>query len=85
MITFEHEIKDELGLHARPAGLLVKLASQYASDITLQSGAKSANAKKLFQVMGLGTKGGSMLAISISGPDEQDAHIALAEYLDKNI
>jgi phosphocarrier protein len=77
-------IKDELGLHARPAGQLVKLAGQYAAEITLSCNGKTANAKKLFQVMGMGTKGGQNLTITIEGADEEAARAALEKFLNEN-
>ena len=51
MKTFEYTIKDELGIHARPAGLLVKKAASYASTIMIGKGEKSADAKRIFGVM----------------------------------
>lgn len=85
MITFAHTLKDELGLHARPAGQLVKLAGQYAADISLVCNGKTANAKKLFQVMGLGTKGGQTLTVTIEGSDEVLARNAIEKYLHENV
>lgn len=81
MITIEHTIQDELGLHARPAGQLVKLATGFKSDINLSFGDKTVSAKKLFQVMGLGTKGGSKILVTISGEDEREAAEAIQGYL----
>lgn len=46
MQEFKYTIKDELGIHARPAGLLVKLAAQYRSAVTVDTGVKKADAKK---------------------------------------
>ncbi|MDE6917933.1 MAG: HPr family phosphocarrier protein, partial [Lachnospiraceae bacterium] len=54
MQKFSYVIKDEVGIHARPAGLLVKEAKKYASAIVLKKGEKSAAATKLMAVMGLG-------------------------------
>ena len=44
MKTFEYVIKDELGIHARPAGNLAKLAKTFDSSITIEKGDKNANA-----------------------------------------
>ena len=46
MTQFSYEIKDAAGIHARPAGLLVKLAGTFQSDITIECGGKKASAKK---------------------------------------
>lgn len=85
MISFQHTIQDELGLHARPAGLLVKLASGYNADIALKCGEKTASAKKLFQVMSLGAKGGSELTVTISGEDEDAAAASIKNYLTEHV
>jgi phosphocarrier protein HPr len=46
MKQFQYTIKDELGVHARPAGLLVKLAKQYTSAITIDKNGKTGNSAK---------------------------------------
>lgn len=58
MKNFEYEIKDSVGIHARPAGMLVKEAKKYESKITIEANGKSAEATKLMAVMGLGVKCG---------------------------
>ncbi len=85
MITIDHTIQDELGLHARPAGQLVKLATGFKSDINISFRDKTVSAKKLFQVMGLGTKGGSTISVTVSGEDEREAAEAIRGYLAANI
>lgn len=56
MKQFTYTIKDELGVHARPAGLLVKLAKKYSSKVTLEKNGKTCDMRKLMAVMGLGIK-----------------------------
>ena len=58
MKEFSYTIKDAQGIHARPAGELVKLAKSFSSTVTICKGAKSGNASKIFAVMGLGAKQG---------------------------
>ena len=53
MKQFTYTIKDELGVHARPAGLLVKLAKKYASKVTIEKDGKTCDMRKLMAVMGL--------------------------------
>lgn len=53
MKQFQYTIKDELGVHARPAGLLVKLAKQYTSTITIEKNGKTCDMRKLMAVMGM--------------------------------
>ena len=55
MKQFQYTIKDELGVHARPAGLLVKLAKQYTSTITIEKNGKTCDMRKLMAVMGMGS------------------------------
>ena len=56
MKQFQYTIKDELGVHARPAGLLVKLVKGYASTATLEKGGKTCDLRKLMALMGMGVK-----------------------------
>ena len=58
MKEFKYVVQDELGLHARPAGLLVKEAAKFKSAITLDSGVKKADAKRIMAVMSMGVKQG---------------------------
>jgi phosphocarrier protein len=70
MVKAEVVIADEYGIHARPAGLLVKKAQELPSEITITKGSKTADAKKLFAVMKLAAKQGETLAITVEGPEE---------------
>ena len=73
MKQFEYVIKDELGVHARPAGLVVKAAKEFESEIVITKADKSANAKKLIALMGLAIKQGDRIIVKISGEDEDQA------------
>jgi phosphocarrier protein len=85
MKTFEYTINDELGIHARPAGMLVKEAGKYACSVTISKGEKSASAKKIFGVMGLGVKPGETIIITCDGEDEEAAISAIAALLQKEL
>ena len=80
-----YEIKDPLGIHARPAGLLVKKAASFKSDITISKNDKTADLKKIFGIMGLGVKQGDKVGIKISGEDELEASEAIKEFLQENL
>ena len=80
MKTFEYTITDELGIHARPAGELVKVTKQFASTIKIECNGKSADAKRLIAVMSLGAKQGHNVKVSVEGPDEADAVAKLEEF-----
>ena len=85
MKEFEYTIKDELGLHARPAGLLVKQAATYQSKLTIEKvGGKSADLKRLFGVMGLAVKCGETIKVTAEGEDEAAAAEALEEFFKSN-
>lgn len=84
MKEFSYVIKDPVGLHARPAGQLVKMAAKFASAITISKGAKSANLKRIFAVMGLGVKCGESVTVKVDGADEGAAAAAVESFLKEN-
>lgn len=85
MKEFTYKICDEVGIHARPAGLLVKKAGEFLSDITVFKDEKSADAKKLFAVMGLGAKKGDTVRVQISGGDEDTAAPEMEKFFNDNL
>ena len=87
MKKFEYKIKDELGIHARPAGVLVKKAASFQSKIIIKNlkNQKSADADKIFGVMGLMIKGGDDVEILIDGPDEDAAYKELKVFFEENL
>jgi len=84
MKSFEYTVKDEMGLHARPAGLLVKEANGFASAIMIAKGEKEADAKKIFGIMGLAVKCGDAITIRVDGEDEDTAVVALETFVKEN-
>ena len=85
MKIFEHQIKDPSGLHARPAGMLVKEASSFSSEITIEANDKKADAKKIFSLMSLNIRYGQTITVSVSGSDEELAANSLKKFLENNI
>ena len=83
MKTFEYVIRDELGIHARPAGALVKEVKKFESRITIQKGDKEVEASKLMALMGMGVKCGDNIIVKADGADE-DAAIEQMETFIKN-
>lgn len=73
MKNFSYTIKDPVGIHARPAGLLVKRASGFSSKITIKTDKGTADAKRLFSIMGLGVKTGVTVEVIVEGADEEHA------------
>ncbi len=85
MIDFEYVIKDEIGIHARPAGLLSKLAKDYKSEITVSKGEKTVPATKLMALMGLGIKYGDRIKVSVTGADEDVAYAKIKKFFEDNL
>lgn len=85
MKAFTYTITDTLGIHARPAGLLVKEAKKFDSDITMKSNSKEADLKRLFTVMGMGVKQGHEVEVCCAGADEDAAATAVEHFLQANL
>ncbi len=85
MKQFTYVITDEVGLHARPAGLLVKEAKKYESTITLACKGKSADATKLMAVMGMGVKHQDSVEVTVEGPDEDAAFEEIQKFFQENL
>lgn len=85
MKTFTYTIKDELGIHARPAGLLAKTAKALDSEITISKGEKNVGAAKLMALMGLGVKCGDTIIVTINGGNEDASERAMREVLEANL
>lgn len=85
MKTFDYTIRDELGIHARPAGLLAKTAKQYESTITVSKNGKTVAATKLMALMSLGVKGGDRITVTVAGADEEAAAEGMKRFLESNL
>ena len=85
MIELEYIIKDPEGVHALPAGDLVKLAKSITCSVMASGNGQAADCKRLFGLMSLGIKCGQKLTITCAGPDEATAITAIRDYLTKNL
>ena len=85
MKTFEYTIKDELGIHARPAGLLVKEVKKFQSECTITKGDKTKKLTQLMMLMSLGVKQGDTVTVSVDGADEDAAVASLKEFFENNL
>ena len=85
MINFTYTIKDKLGIHARPAGILSKLAKKFESEIYIEKGDKKALATRVIAIMGMGILHGDTITVTVSGSDEEEASIAIKKYLSENL
>ena len=85
MKSFSYTVKDELGLHARPAGLLVKEVKNFQSKVTLEKEGKSVDASRLMAVMGMGVKKDQTVTVKVEGDDEDAACKALKAFFETNL
>ncbi len=86
MKQFTYTITDPLGIHARPAGLLVKAAKGLESAITIaKADGKSAAATKLMAVMGLAIKAGDTVTVTVEGANEEADAVAMEKFFKENV
>lgn len=86
MKEFTYTIKDEIGIHARPAGNLVKLIKGFESSVTLEKeGKPPVNGTALMKLMGLGVKCGETVKFTVDGADEDAAAAAIEEFMNANL
>lgn len=86
MKEFTYTIKDEIGIHARPAGNLVKLIKGFSSSVTIEKDGKPpVNGTALMKLMGLGVKCGETVKFTIEGDDEEAAAKGIEEFMNANL
>ncbi len=85
MKTFDYTIKDAMGIHARPAGLLVKEVAKYESKVSLTKDGKTVDAARLMAVMSLGVKQGQTVTVTVEGADEDAAADGIQKFLEENL
>ena len=85
MVAFNYTIKDEVGIHARPAGMLVQEAKKHPATITLKTAKGSADARKLLAIMSLGVKQGDEVTVEVSGEDEEATAKVIQEFFAANL
>lgn len=85
MRTFTYIIREETGIHARPAGLLTKEARKYESKIILNARGKSADATKLMAIMTLGVQQCDVVEVTVEGADEDIACKELMTFFEKQL
>lgn len=85
MREFKYVITDPEGIHARPAGELIKAAKNFECTIRIEKDGKAADCKRLFAVMGLGVKQGQNVTFTFDGVDEEAAYTAVSEFMKENL
>jgi phosphocarrier protein len=82
MVSKEVMVKNPTGLHARPATLLVKKASSFKSDVSVEYNGKKANVKSLIGVLSLGVTKGAKIIVFANGEDEETAAEEVAKLIE---
>ena len=77
-------ITNKVGLHLRPAGLLVQTAARFQSKMVLLFAGKTANAKSIMSVMKLGVSMGDTIVVQAEGEDAEHAIAALTDLVHGN-
>ena len=85
MKEFKYVIKDEQGIHARPAGLFVKEAAAFPCKVIIEKDGKEADAKRIVAVMGLAVKCGQEITLKTDGENEEEAMNKLSAFLEENL
>jgi len=85
MVEIQHTIKDELGIHARPAAQLVKKACEFSCIVKIGTFIKMVDAKRVMGVMGLALKKGDILTMTFDGIDEVRAANEMEVFLAENL
>ena len=86
MKSFEYRINDVLGIHARPAGMLVKEAKAYAdTTVTITKNGTTVKAGQLMKLMSLGVKQGDVVTVTADGANEDAAITAPKAFFEANL
>ena len=82
MLERRATVKNKLGIHARPAALLVQAAAKFTSEITLEKDGLAINGKSIMGVMMLAAEVGSVITVRVEGEDARDALDRIAEMIE---
>lgn len=85
MKEFNYTITDAQGIHARPAGQLVKMAGEYPCKVTIAKDGREVDVKRIMGVMSLGAKQGQVVTIKADGENEDEAITALESFMKENL
>ena len=85
MKEFSYTITATLGIHARPAGLLVAEAKKYSSVVTIISGSKRVAATSMIKLIGMGVRRGDTVKVQIEGDDEETCAAAIENFMKEHM
>jgi len=85
MKQFEYTVRDPLGIHARPAGLLAKEAKRFSSVCTVTKNGQTKKLTQLMMLMSMGIKQGDTITVTAEGEDEEEAIAALRHFFETHL
>lgn len=86
MQKFSFIVKDPDGVHARPAGIIIKAITPFKSNVSLETNGKKVLLKGgIFALMGLGIRQGQALEVTVEGEDELEAVDAVRKAFEDNL
>lgn len=85
MKTFQYTIKEELGMHARAAGVILQLAKEFKSSIVIANKGKEGDLKKLLSVIDLDILYQDTVTVTVEGPDEDVAAEEMLAFFEENL
>ncbi len=85
MVSFEYTVTDPVGIHARPAGALVRIAAAAPCEVTIAGKGKDVSMKKLFALMSLGIKGGDEVKVTCTGEGEEETLSKIEDFFRANL
>lgn len=85
MKEFSYTVQDHMGIHARPAGQIVKLAKGLSSRIVISKGEKLADARRLIALMGLNVLQGETVSVSVEGEREDEDFQTMQRFFEENL
>ena len=86
MKQFDYTIKDPLGIHARPAGMLAKVAKGFGETVvTVTKDGNTVKASQLMKLMSLGVKNGDTITVAAEGPAEDEALEAIKKFVEETL
>lgn len=85
MREFSYTVNASAGIHARPAGLLSKLAADCGVDIVVEKDGREAEVKRLLALMCLGVKCGDEITVKVSGEKEDAAYADIKTFFEENL
>ncbi len=85
MRQFSYKVNDKLGIHARPANALAKMAKKYECRIELKKGDEGVDMKKMMAMMKMNIHCGEAVQVILEGTDEDTAYSEVSEYFQNNI